>query len=98
MRSNHFYITGQKFHTDRTYYRKKKDSIKQQLISGGLFNQLKFQTRKWHYSDSIYRIQEISEMPSELQIDQKNIDDKNIALSGFFLTEWKLRFDVILQS
>ena len=23
-------------------------------------------------------------MPSELQIDQKNIDDKNIALSGFF--------------
>ena len=95
MRSNHFYIAGQKFHTDRG----KKERLDQTIVNNwGIFNQLKFQTRKWHYSDSIYRIQEISEMPSELQIDQKNIDDKNIALSGFFLTEWKLRFDVILQS
>ena len=54
----------------RQNLRQKKERLDQTIVNiWGIFNQLKFQTRKWHYSDSIHRIKEISEMPSELQID-----------------------------
>ena len=34
-----------------------KERLDQTIVNiWGIFNELKFQIRKWHYSDSIYRI------------------------------------------